>query len=160
MAETEYDDTPLSDLTEVHANARDDRSYKHFLDCFCIASVGVRATGAPTDVSGAFTSSSEHPVSVGLSTDSEGRSLILAFADPLAFSRNFGTPFNAEMTGNTLFKAVLHNMKCEGIRVNSAKAEISMFISRTSAVEKLGVASPPTATKNKPWWKRWKTRSV
>jgi len=104
---------------------------------------------------GNVTSTPEHPISVGLSTDNAGHNVVLAFADPDAFVRAFGARFNATMSGEAVLQTAVHNPACYGVRVNSAKAEISILIDRQTAVSLLdaGKGAPPSS--QRPWWKFW-----
>jgi len=135
--------------------SRTQSSFARFLEAFRHARVGVIASGAPEGTTGDFTSTSEHPMSVGLSKDNDGHPVVLAFADPPAFTRNFGSRFNAETSGEAVLKTVLLNPKCQGVRVNSAKVEISIFIDRHSAVSLLGSSNTAPASSRPPWWKLW-----
>ena len=116
--------TPLSDLIEdIHFNSRTQDSFADFLKAFRCAVVGVMALGIPPGTVGDFISTPEHPpTSLGSSPDSEGRGMVLAFADPDAFVQTFGAVFNAKMSGEAVLQTVVFNPACYGLRVNSAKA--------------------------------------
>jgi hypothetical protein len=95
--------------------------------------LGVVAVGVAAGVAGDLVSTNERPFSVGLTTHAGGRRMALAFADPIAFSRRFGRPFNAAISGEALLATVLLNPACEGVLVNSALAEVSVVIDRATA---------------------------
>ena len=78
--------------------------------------------------------------------------MVLAFADPEAFARRFGRPFNGGMTGAALLAAVLANPECAGVLVNSALAEVSVAIDRPTAEALVRAGRPPAP---KPWWRFW-----
>jgi len=147
--------TPLSDLIDSHFKSSTQNSFADFLQAFRSAVVGVIASGGPQGTMGNVTSTPEHPISVGLSTDNAGHNVVLAFADPDAFVRAFGARFNATMSGEAVLQTAVHNPACYGVRVNSAKAEISILIDRQTAVSLLdaGKGAPPSS--QRPWWKFW-----
>jgi tetratricopeptide (TPR) repeat protein len=147
--------TPISDLMADYIESQTQESFARFLEAFRRARVGVIASGAPEGTTGDFTSTSKHPLSVGLSKDNDGHPVVLAFADPPAFARNFGGRFNAEMSGEAVLKTVLLNPECRGARVNSAKAEVSILIARHSAASLLGSSNTAPASSRRPWWKVW-----
>jgi len=149
-------ETPLSDLMDL-VDGKDPRRYQQFLEGFRRSKLGVRATGAPPGTAGDFQSSDEHPIAIGESVDPEGRSVLLAFADPPAFVQRFGRQLNAETLGESLLDTVLANPGCHGILVNSAKREISLLIRRDTAARlKRGAGmQAPAPEPRKPWWKFW-----
>ena len=77
----------------------------------------------------------EHPISLG--TDSDGHDRVLGFANPDTYMQTFGSRFNATMSGESVLQTVVHNPACKGVRVNSAKAEISLLIDREIALSPL-----------------------
>ena len=79
--------------------------------------------------------------------------MVLAFADPDAFVQAFGARFNATMSGEAVLQTVAHNPACYGVRVNSAKAEISIIIDRQTAVSLLDTGKAATASTRRLWWK-------
>lgn len=155
MSETAFL-TPLSDLIDdLHFKSGTQDSFADFLQAFRCALVGVIALGVPQGSMGEFTSMPEHPVSLGSSTDNDGHRVVLAFADPNAFVRAFGARFNATMSGEQVLQTVVHNPACYGVRVNSAKAEISIIIDRDTAVSLLGADNAAATSSQRPWWKFW-----
>lgn len=122
---------PLSDLMD--RGETDLQAYSKFLEEFRLSMLGVMATGAPEETEGPFQSTDENPIILGSSEDAEGRSVLLAFADPEAFAQRFGRHFNAELSGEALLQTVLMDRDCWGIRVNSAKREMSVIIDRDTA---------------------------
>jgi tetratricopeptide (TPR) repeat protein len=158
--ETEVSDTafptPLSDLIEdLHFKPRTEDSFADFLQAFRYAVVGVIALGVPPATRGNVTSMPEHRISLGSSTDSEGHASVLAFADPDAFVRTFGTRFNATMSGETVLQTVVQNPACYGLQVNSAKTELSILIDRHTVVSLLAPDKAAPASSQRPWWKFW-----
>lgn len=148
--------TSLSDLIEdLHFKFQAQDSFAEFLEAFRCAVVGVIALGVPQGSMGTFTSLPEHPVSLGSSTDNRGRHLVLAFADPDAFTRTFGARFNATMSGEAVLQTAVQNPSCHGVQVNSAKAEISILIDRHNAVSLLETGKASPASPQRPWWKLW-----
>ena len=67
--------TPLSDLIDIHVKSRTQGSFADFLQAFRGAVVGVIAVGVPSDTVGDFTSTPEHPTSLGSSPDNEGHDM-------------------------------------------------------------------------------------
>jgi hypothetical protein len=145
-------DTPLSDLIAAHTASSSPESWGRFLDAFQVSEVGVHVVGAPAGVAGEFVTTADRPVSVGLTRHAGGRPMALAFADPEAFARRFGRPFNGGMTGAALLATVLANPECAGVLVNSALAEVSVVIDRPTAEALVRTGRPPVG---KPWWRFW-----
>ena len=149
-------ETPLSDLIESYVEVGDQACYERFLVGFRNARVGAQASGgAPKGTPGDVVSTDEQPVSIAASTDADGNPVLLAFADPAAFSRNFGVQFNAEVTGEALLKTVLSQPDCYGVRVNSAKEEISILIDRSTAATLVEASAHTPVSGPRPWWKFW-----
>jgi hypothetical protein len=69
-------------------------------------------------------------VFTGVSTTPEGKKTILACSDLATYVQRFTVPFNAEMGAIELLEAALSIPSCEGITVNSAVSEHSIFIPR------------------------------
>jgi hypothetical protein len=130
-------ETPLSDLIDV-IETDPEGGYDPFVREFRRSKIGVVAEGAPQGVVGTVQSTEENPLHIGGTKDPDGRRVLLAFADPPAFIKKFGQIFNAEMSGESLFHAVLATPDCSGIRVNSAKREVSMILSREDIQELTG----------------------
>lgn len=115
-----------------HSDTRSPESYERFLELFRASVIGIVAVGAVRQ--GAH----GQPVagsSLGArrTTHGDGRSRLLAYADPEAALRNFGPRFNAGIAGEVLLRMVASDTECEGILVNSATQEISLIISRPTA---------------------------
>ena len=146
-------DTPLSDLIAAHVASRSSQTWTRFLDGFRKSQVGVVAVGAPEGVAAEFVTTADRPVSVGLTTNAEGRRMALAYADPAAFAVRYGRSFNAALIGDALLATVMLNPECQGVLVNSALAEISVVIDRPTAesLTRPGGERPV----GKPWWKFW-----
>lgn len=136
-------DAPLSDLIAAHAASGSPGTWGRFLDAFRVAEVGVHVVGAPAGVAGEFVTTPDRPVSVGLTRHAGGRPMALAFADPKAFARRFGRPFNGGMTGAALLTTALANPECAGVLVNSALAEVSVVIDRRVAEALVRTSQPP-----------------
>ncbi|MCE9531485.1 MAG: SseB family protein [Planctomycetes bacterium] len=128
-------------------------TWARFLNAFRESQVGVVAVGVPSGAAGEFVSTAERPFSVGLTRHAGGRPMALAFADPMAFAARFGRPFNAALVGHALLSTVLLNPECDGVLVNSALAEVSVVIDRSTAVSLAQAKSEPPAAK--PWWRFW-----
>ncbi|MEK6303505.1 MAG: hypothetical protein AABO41_22590 [Acidobacteriota bacterium] len=172
-------ETPLSDLIADHIAADTPESFARFLGGFRSSVVGVIAVGVPAGAGGEYVSTAERPLSVGLTRHAGGRSMVLAFADPAAFARRFGRPFNAEIAGEALLATVLHNSACEdpaitsatrvrrllatvlhnsaceGVLVNSALAEVSVVIDRATCESLARSAAGSEQPARRPWWRFW-----
>jgi tetratricopeptide (TPR) repeat protein len=105
--------TSLSDSIDIYFKDSIQNSFADFLQAFRQAVVGVIASGVPQGV-GEFTSTPDHPVSLGSSIDNNGHRVVLAFADPDAFARTFGARFNVTMPGEDVLQTVVHNPDCYG----------------------------------------------
>lgn len=147
--------TPLSDLIDAHVANNSPQSWIHFLTEFQRAQVGVVAAGdiEPRET-GEIEVSANREIAVGRAEhpDAKGRSLALAFADPVEFAKRFGGRFNAAMTGEALLRTVFHNAECDGVLVHSATGELSVVIDRDT-VERLVQPAPP-GRPEQPWWGR------
>ena len=143
--------TSLSDLILAHVRTPTPAIFKAFLEQFRRSELGVIAAGMPAGVT-QYTTTAQRPVGLGQTRDATGRQMVLAFADPTVFAKNYGTKFNVTMYGDDIFATALKNRKCNGILVNCALAEFSMVINRP-AFERL----PEVRSKAgmKPWWKMW-----
>jgi hypothetical protein len=148
-------DTPLSDLMAAYSTDRRPATFKRFLEAFRQARLGVIGTGAPKDAVGEVTSTSDRPLSVGLTTHANGKPMVLAFADPVAFARRFGQQFNADMAGEAVLHTALLNEQCMGILVNSALSETSIVINRATVKLLVKSAVSPARRARKPWWRFW-----
>lgn len=146
-------ETPLSDLIDRLENTGY-KQYIQFVQEFRRSTLGVIAEGPPEGFTGDFTSTAEKPIAVGSTVDAEGRSVVLAFADPPAFALRFGPQFNATISGEKLLETVLINPDSHGILVNSAKKEVSAVIGRAT-IERLVAGSRTAAKPRAPWWKFW-----
>ena len=133
------DATPLSDLITLNIKTNTKENIERFAKAFMTAKVGVLATvpkgAAGTQVAG------KGEIALGPTRLPDGRIMILAAADPPAFERRFGRPFNAEMDGLSVMKTVLLNPACEGILVNSAASEHSMILER-ALIQQLVESAP------------------
>jgi len=125
-------DTPLSDVMAEHSGTRSPESYERFLGLFRASVIGIVSVGAVRqDARGRLVAGNN--CSVRKTTHGDGRSRLLAYADPEAALRNFGPRFNAGIAGEVLLRMVASDAECEGILVNSATQEISLVISRPTA---------------------------
>ncbi|MEO3817176.1 SseB family protein [Plantactinospora sp. B24E8] len=145
-------DTPLSDVMAEHAETKSPESYERFLRLFRAATIGIVAVGelAP-DANGRVIADGN--LGAGRTSHGDGKSRLLAFADPEAALRNFGPRFNAGVPGEVLLRMAATDPESEGVLVNSATQEISLVISKSTAQSLL---TPPTAEApgRRPWWKR------
>lgn len=115
-----------------HADTRSPESYERFLALFRASVIGIVADGAVVqDAHGRSVAGNNF--GAGNTTYGDGRSRVLACADPEAFLRNFGPRFNAGVAGEVLLRMAASDAECEGILVNSATQEISLIISRATA---------------------------
>jgi hypothetical protein len=122
-------DTPLSDVMAEHSDTRSPESYERFLGLFRASVIGIVAVGAVRqDAQGQPVAGNN--LGAGKTTHGDGRSRLLAYADPEAALRNFGPRINAGIAGEVLLRMVASDAECEGILVNSATQEISLIISR------------------------------
>ena len=144
---------PLSELMDLAVDS--DESYFEFLQEFRRSNLGVIAQGSPAGKAGPVQSTAENPISLGSTEDTEGRSVLLAFADPPAFAQRFGMQFNAAISGEALLQTALSSPSCHGIRVNSAKRELSLIIDRKTVQRLLRGGAAPAQGSRKPWWKFW-----
>lgn len=142
-------DTPLSDLIAAYIASRSRKTWGQFLDAFQVAELGVHVVGVPSGTVGKFVTQAGQSVSLGLTRHAGGRPTALAFADPEAFARRFGRPFNAGMSGTALLATLLADPECAGVLVNSALSEVSVVIDRSTAEELMRPSGP------KPWWRLW-----
>jgi hypothetical protein len=122
--------TPLSDALVESSQSNDQRSYEFFVQAFARTKVGAVIFGAPDGFDGDIKATDTTRFHLGNTTDAHGKSMILTFADPKIFVRNYGGRCNGEILGIDVFKTVIANPQCEGVRVNCATAEISVIISR------------------------------
>ncbi|HWN99979.1 MAG TPA: hypothetical protein VNS63_12005, partial [Blastocatellia bacterium] len=148
-------ETPLSDLIADHIAAVTPESFARLLGGFRSSMVGVIAVGFPAGAGGGYVSTAEQPISVGLTRHASGRSMVLAFADPAAFARRFGRPFNGEIAGEALVATVLLNPGCEGVLVNSALAEVSVTIDRATCESLARPAVGSEQPARRPRWRFW-----
>jgi hypothetical protein len=115
-----------------HSDTRSPESYERFLGLFRASVIGIVSVGAARqDAQGQLVTGSNF--GVRRTTHGDGRSRLLAYADPEAALRNFGPRFNAGVAGEVLLRMVASDAECEGILVNSATQEISFIISRPTA---------------------------
>jgi hypothetical protein len=136
-------ETPLSDLMTAFAADKTPESFARLVDLFRRSKVGVIAVGAPPGTVGDITVTDERPMSLGLTYHGDRKARILAFADPLAFVRRFGQPFNADMTGEAVMNAAMHNVECMGVLLNSAVVASSATIDRGYIASLLGLPPLP-----------------
>jgi hypothetical protein len=125
-------DIPLSDVMAEHSDTRSPESYERFLALFRASVIGFVADGAVTqDAQGRSVAGNN--LRAGKTTHGDGRSRLLAYADPEAALRNFGPRFNTGMAGEVLLRMAASDPGGEGILVNSATQEISLIVSRPTA---------------------------
>ena len=122
-------DTPLSDAMAEHAETGSGESYDRFIALFRTSVVGIAIEGMPVpDEHGNLVSDGE--VSAYMTKHGDGRSRIVAYADPEAFLVNFGPRFNAGVPGEVLLGMAASDPDCAGVLVNSATQEISLVIAK------------------------------
>lgn len=142
--------TPLSDLMVLSHADESGCQFGWFIEEFRNARVGIIATGFPSGQTGTVVATGDHPLFIS-GGQMAGDRFLLAFADPDEFAIRFGRRFNAEICGELLIAAVLHDPDCEGIRINSAISETSIIIDRRTLEFVAGESKPAT----NPWWKFW-----
>ncbi|MGW4945521.1 hypothetical protein ACWEOZ_28480 [Actinoplanes sp. NPDC004185] len=69
----------------------------------------------------------------GRTTYGDGRSRVLAYADPDVALRTLGSRFNAGLPGEVLLRMAADDPECDGILVNSATQPNSIIITRSTA---------------------------
>ncbi|MFI6217257.1 hypothetical protein ACIBCD_35095 [Nocardia brasiliensis] len=122
----------LSDLIGEHVDGRTPDSFDRFLALFRSSTLGIVITGnVQPDGQGGFVAGND--VGAGRTTYGDGRSRVLAWADPEVALRNFGPRFNGGVSGEVLLRMAVDDIECHGILVNSALDEISVVISRETA---------------------------
>lgn len=126
-------ETRLSDLIAAYLAGNSVETWMWFLDAFQVAELGVHVVGVPSGVVGKHVSTDDQPLSVGITKLSDGLLVILSYADPVAYVRRFGQPFNGGMIGSELLHTALANPECDGVLVNSALADVSVLIDRATA---------------------------
>lgn len=143
--------TPLSDAIEdIHLNSGTQDSIADFVQ---VLAVGVIALGVPPNRVGDCIGMPEHPVSVG--TNGDCKDMVLVFADPEATCKPWAPYSTRRCQGESVLQTVVHNLSCNGVRVNSAKTTISLLIDLHTAVSLLYADKAATALSQRPWWKFW-----
>lgn len=113
----------------AHAETGTGDSYDRFIALFRTSVVGIAIEGMPVpDDEGHLVSDGE--ISAYMTTHGDGRSRIVAYADPEVFLVNFGPRFNAGVPGEVLLGMAASDPDCEGVLVNSATQEISLVIAK------------------------------
>lgn len=145
-------DSPLSDIMGEHAATGSPESYERFLARFRDSTVGIAASGTPVmDASGRLVAGGDF--GAGSTTHGDGKARILTFADPEAALRNFGPRFTAGVPGAVVLQMAATGTDCHGILVNSATAEISLVISKSTAQSLVASADEPAPPRRR-WWHR------
>jgi hypothetical protein len=132
-------DTPLSDAIAAMSDAGE-HSENQFREAFLSAEVGVHVTRMLVGAEKGETviTSDDNQIQVTSGGDRNGNPVLLAFADPPVFIKNFGDKFlrefglecNATMPSRDLIRTALYNPDSHGIRLNSAIAEQSVVLDR------------------------------
>ncbi len=153
-------DTPLSDLINSFHQSKTDEDFDALLELFKGSPIGVLAIGVKQGESEQTIVVEEGDITLASTGFGDGKSRILAFADPREFNRRFGKKSNGEMPGSSLFAAVLLNPGCAGILLNSAQGEISVVIprERIQGVRSMapGIADSIHQEPVRKWWEIWK----
>jgi hypothetical protein len=84
-----------------------------------------------------FTSTSENPLEIHLTTSHDGRERILVCADPPVYAMRFGRKFNSIIAGEEILKVAISFPECAGVYVNSAISETGVIIDRETAISLL-----------------------
>ncbi|GMU80201.1 MAG: hypothetical protein AMXMBFR47_00720 [Planctomycetota bacterium] len=128
-------DAPLS--AAIAAMSDNAAEWNRFIEIFRTARLGINVPNRPEFGVGEMASTAENPLRVSAS-DHAGARMVLVFADPDVFHRNFGKRFNGVVTGEKVLEIVAYNDDCHGILINSALAEISAVINRETVFALLG----------------------
>jgi hypothetical protein len=156
--------TPISDLIELYQESPSAEHFDALVDCLASSPVGVHLFGAVQSDTERNLVADGETVSLASTMHGDGKSRILAFADPREFLHRFGPKCNGEMPGQALFEVVLHNSDCHGILLNSARAETSVVIPRSEIAslqshvrripsdQAVTLSAAPTPR----WWEFWK----
>lgn len=157
--------TPISDLMCTYQESLSIEHFDALVERLATTAVGVHLFGvAPPEAERNLVADGKG-ISLASTTHGDGKSRLVAFADPREFNRRFGPKCNGEMLGKTLFEVVLHNPDCHGILINSATSETSVVIPR-SDIEMAhsylcrsneAAQEPVEQPMPKPrWWQVWK----
>jgi hypothetical protein len=144
-------DTPLSDQIADLAESYNRGSYRRFISSFRDSRVGVVVANAGGEIACAL----EEASALMPSIDQDGKSVILAFADPDAFATRFGSEFNGTITGQEILEIVIADPECNGVRVNSALSEVSLVIPRRRVLKILKKTHGRDASTHRAWWRFW-----
>jgi hypothetical protein len=109
------------------------------------AQVGIVAINVPKEFEGKTVetrTAGAQGIGLGNTVHGDGKTRVVAFAEPQEFIARFGRQFNGEISGKQLFRAVLHNPACHGILLNSATAPVSLPIERAAILEFVQADSP------------------
>lgn len=126
----------LSDVISHLGRYQDQKAYTHFIEAFLRSKVGVKIIGGE-ESGDKFTSTSENPIEIDLTTSHDGRERILVCADPPVYAMRFGRKFNSIIAGEEILKVVVSIPECAGVYVNSAISETGVIIDRETAISLL-----------------------
>ncbi len=124
----------LSDLIDSLHESWTAERFNMLLAKLKASSVGIIAINVPDHYLGKTVRTASEGVTLASTRHGDGKSRILAFAEPRDFVAKFGPKCNGEMLGAEVIKVVLHNPDCAGILLNSAKSEISIVIERDALI--------------------------
>jgi hypothetical protein len=146
---------PISSFISRLNQTWDEELFRTLLRQMVTDQVGVVVTNIRAPLEGRVTSTKAEPLSLGNTTYGDGKSRLLAFADPRLFRGRYGDKFNAEISGLDLFKTALANESCFGVLVNGALSPHSVAIDR-AAIQ--WILEPPQEpiVKRRAWWQIWK----
>ena len=126
--------TPLSDCIADIVAGETPKKWARFFDALLVARLGVVVTGAP-EIPGPHVAG-KNEMSVCVTETPDGRVMILACADPQVYAGRYPNQgFNADMDAPSVFRTVLANPDCRGLRVNSATGEHSLVVDRAKVEE-------------------------
>jgi hypothetical protein len=154
MSQAELTSSLSALISQLNEGWRDEL-FKTFLRVFAASRLGVIVVSAPDGEAGEVISTKSQPFTLGSSAHGDGRSRILAFADPQLFRMQYGEKFNGEMSGVDILKTALANPHCEGVLVNGASSTHSVAVDRAAIRWVLAVGSVSSSPAQKPWWRFW-----
>jgi len=137
------------------APSKDVNARMLFIEALSRSKVGIITVGTPNDNWSTLTSTKEKPIGIAVTKTPDGKSRLLAFADPLAFVEHFGNHFDAVIDGEAILTTAKSDLACEGILVNSAIKESAIILDREIIISALQSREKSEDQMRKRWWKFW-----
>ncbi len=141
--------TQLSTLIEDLQASWSTEKLEMLLHTFRQTTVGINAFNVPKEYLGMTVQTESEGITLGSTTHGDGKSRVMAYADPRQFIAKFGQKFNGEMLGEEVIRVALHNPSCVGILLNSAFSEISVAIDREDFMVNIHTKRPIAESKIK-----------